>query len=164
MERITKRSEAFSQAALLLKIWALQRGLTKEHGLSHCLYLLSLLLAYVLDGTCKAVRTVPAGSGAWQAFKACLDCLGVLTVTPLKFQYSADLLQSARTDWEDAKLVSFTFLRHDKAPTVSDWQSHNGPVLTDPTGISNILAETPLSALALVSLPAVCSDCKQRLT
>lgn len=76
MDRISKRSDAFSQAALLLKTWALQRGFTKEHGLSHSLYLLTLLLAYVLDGTCKAVRTVPAGSGAWQAFKACLDCLG----------------------------------------------------------------------------------------
>lgn len=84
MDRIAKRSEAFSQAALLLKTWALQRNLAEEYGLSHCLYLLTTLLAYVLDGTCKGVRTIPAGSGAWQAFKACLDCLSTCrtVVTP----------------------------------------------------------------------------------
>lgn len=76
MERIAKRSDAFAQAALLLKTWALQRNLSSEYGLSHCLYLLSILLAYVLDGTCKGVRTIPAGTGAWQAFKAVLDMLG----------------------------------------------------------------------------------------
>lgn len=78
MNRIADRSDAFAQAALLLKTWALQRNLNKEYGLSHCLYLLSTLLAYVFDGTCKGVKTVPAGSGAWQAFKACLDTLGML--------------------------------------------------------------------------------------
>lgn len=76
MGRIANRSDAFAQAALLLKTWASQRNLKGEVGLSHCLHVLSTLLAYVLDGTCKGVRTVPAGSGAWQAFKATLDCLG----------------------------------------------------------------------------------------
>lgn len=58
----------------------------------------------------------------------------------------------ARTDFETIKLVGFTFVRHDKAPSVTDWQEYSGPVLTDPTGVSNLFAETPLSALNLVSI------------
>lgn len=150
MDRIAKRSDTFAQAALLLKTWALQRNLPGEYGLAHCLYMLSILLAYVLDGTCKSVRTVPAGSGAWQAFKACLDCLGEEQSCPCCSPLTRVSI-TARTDFTSAKLVAFTFVRHDKAPTVADWQTYNGPVITEPTGISNLLAETPLSALDLVS-------------
>lgn len=76
LQEISARSKSYHEAAMLLKIWALQRGLQKESGLSHCLYLLSILLAYVFEGKCKGIRSVPSGSSPWQATKAAFEVLG----------------------------------------------------------------------------------------
>lgn len=58
---------------------------------------------------------------------------------------------TVRTDFRNSKLVSFSLARQAKAPSIADWQAYAGPVLTDPTGMVNLLAETPFSALDLVS-------------
>jgi hypothetical protein len=125
------KSAHLAGAILLAKIWSKQRGHSELVGLPHIEEFLPLLLAYMVSGDSRNVRRMPQGSSAWQLFKGCLDFLG-----------KADYTKFVVTSTTASTLV--------KVPTTAEWAELKQPVLVDPSGLYNLLAETPLASLELV--------------
>lgn len=72
-----KRCAAFVDAAIMLKVWAHQRGLPAEHGLSSVGFVLSMILAHLVSPAGnRSDWRLPASSPAWALFKGAIEFLG----------------------------------------------------------------------------------------
>merc|ERR1712093_453204 len=134
---LAETSATVAEALILLKVWANQRMYSQRAGLSSIGHILSVLLVHLITGWGKGFRKMPVSSNAWQLFRGCLTYLST-------------------SDFITKPLVASGPAKAPQAPTESDWKGTKKPipVMTDATGMCNVLSEVPISSLELLRYDA----------